>query len=152
MNQREQRNEAFDRCKRLLENFTKATENCTKRIVALENAEKTNEGDLVEITKESVIQTYEVAIELAWKTARCYALKIEPSGRVSGSTTAIKLALSTGVIQTEGLARVLLEAVQHRNMSSHEYLIVEGLDQYVDSIRRDFIQAMQHLILDLKEQ
>ena len=134
MNKENINNNEFDRCKVLYKNLFKAITNASKRIAALEKIEDGDNVELVEIIKESIIQTHEIAIELAWKTAKCYALKIEPSGKVSGSTTAIKLALSTGIIKTEELARKLIEAVQHRNMSSHEYLLIDGLDEYVDIV------------------
>lgn len=140
----------FDRCQVLKSNLVKAVNNSTNRIRILSEAEK-DENDLIEIIMESVIQTHEIAIELAWKTVKCYALRIEPSGRVSGSTTAIKLGLSTGIIRRESLSRTLLEAIQHRNMSSHEYLIIEGLDDYVNRIRYEFNPALQELIADLEE-
>lgn len=144
-------NNEFDRCKILLENFMKATENSSKRIEALKKAESEKDNELIEIIKESIIQTHEIATELSWKTVRCYALKIEPNGRVAGSTTAIKLALSTGVIKNENLARTLLEAIQHRNISSHEYLLSEGLDDYVEIIINKFNPAFKNLINDLGE-
>lgn len=139
----------FDKCQVLLSNLIKAVNNSSNRIELLKEAEKDN-NNFIEVIMESVIQTHEIAIELAWKTIKCFALKIEPSGRVSGSTTAIKLGLSTGIIRDENLARKLLEAVQHRNMSSHEYLITEGLDKYVNLIRDEFNSALQELITDLE--
>lgn len=142
----------FDRRKVLLKNLTKATTNCENRLHALAGAEARRDETLSEMIRESVIQTYEVAIELAWKTAKAFALAIEPSGRVSGSTTAIKLAFSTGVIHSESLSRVLIEAIQNRNMSSHEYMVENGLEEYVDSIRSRFKPALCGLIEDLKEQ
>ncbi len=142
----------FDRCNVLLKNLTKATANCSKRLEALADAEARGDESLSEMLRESVIQTYEVAIELAWKAAKAFALAIEPGGRVSGSTTAIKLAFSTGVIHSESLSRVLIEAIQNRNMSSHEYMVENGLEEYVDSIRSRFHPALCALIADLKEQ
>ena len=151
MNKENINNNEFDRCKVLYENLFKAITNASKRIAALKKIEEGNNIELAEIIKESIIQTHEIATELAWKTAKCYALKIEPSGKVSGSTTAIKLALSTGVIKSEELSRKLIEAVQHRNMYSHEYLLMDGLDEYVDTIRNVFNPALQEFISNLEE-
>ncbi|MBN2863859.1 MAG: nucleotidyltransferase substrate binding protein, partial [Bacteroidales bacterium] len=102
-----------------------------------------------EVIKESIIQTHEIAIELTWKTVKCFALRVEPSGQISGSTTAIKHGLSTGVIKEEKIARTLLEAIQHHNLSSHEYLLLDGIDDYVNRIRNEFQPAMIAFLSDL---
>ena len=142
----------FQRTNVLYNLLTKAAKNCTNRLEALRRAEASGDEDLLEIVRESVVQTYEVTIELAWKTARAYALKIEPQGRVSGSNTAIKLAYSTGVIRSEKIARDLLEAIQHRNMSSHEYMLTEGMQEYIESIGKCFMPAILAFIKGLEEE
>lgn len=133
----------LDRKVILLENLKKSVSNLDKRMYVRKN---NIDEEMVEIINESIIQTYEIAIELAWKTVRAYALEIEPSGKVAGSTTAIKLGLATGVVNTDELARDLINAVQYRNMSSHEYLLESKLDEYVEKIDKDFLQVLKNLI------
>lgn len=141
---------SFDKCDRLFTNLKNAVENATKRVQTLYTVVDQGDEELYEILQESIIQTHEVATELAWKTVRCYALQIEPEGRVSGSTTAIKLGLQTGVIQTEDLSRMLLECVYYRNKSSHEYLLINGMADYIRRILEDFNPALNELLDQLE--
>lgn len=140
----------FNKCNRLYENLKSAVENATKRIQTLYTVVDQGDTELYEILQESIIQTHEVATELAWKTVRCYALQEEPEGRVSGSTTAIKHGLSTGIIQSEDLSRTLLECVYYRNKSSHEYLLINGMEEYISKILQDFNPALNELVKHLE--
>ncbi len=92
------------------------------------------------------VQTNQATIELAWKVARNLALEIEPNTKIAGSTTAIKHALKTNIIQDDKLARKLIEAIQDRNMSSHEYLLETGLEKYVGNIVENYYSTYLDLM------
>ncbi len=133
----------------LINNYKKAVSNLSKRIATLEKAlKKVEYSELIEIIKESIVHTNEVTVELAWKTARTLSIEFEPSNKIAGSTTAIKHALKTEVIKNDNLARSLLEAIQDRNVSSHEYLLEKGLDKYVDNIITVYYPIYLALIKD----
>lgn len=121
-----------DRSIILLDNFKKSLANLGDRITLYKSL--ADDDNLKVVFKESIVQTYEVTVELACKTARTFSLLVEPNGKIAGSTTAIKHALSTGIISSDELARTLISAIQDRNISSHEYLITNGLDEYVNNI------------------
>ncbi len=142
---------SIDRCHKLFESFKKAVENATDRVNRLYTAQDEGPSEFTDILMESVIQTHEIAIELAWKTVRCYALQIDPNSRVSGSTTAIKHGYKTGVIESEALARTLIEGVYYRNKSSHEYLLLTGMEDYIKRILVDFNPAINDVLHNLEE-
>ncbi len=133
----------------LIINLKKVIKNLEKRIklyLTLENDELQ-----MEILRESIIQNYEIAIELSWKCARSISLWIEPEGRISGSTTAIKHALRTGVINSEDTARGLLSAIQDRNKSSHEYLLEKNINYYVQNIIDKYFNIFEKVIIDFEK-
>lgn len=143
-------NHPINRCQNLLDSFKKAVENATDRVNRLYTAQDEGPSAFTDILMESVIQTHEVAIELGWKTVRCYALQIDPNNRVSGSTTAIKHGFKTGLIESEALARTLIEGVYYRNKSSHEYLLLTGMEDYIKRILIDFNPAINDLLHSLE--
>ncbi len=144
-------NATLNRCEKLLKSFKKAVENATDRVNRLYTAQDEGADDFTEIIMESVIQTHEIAIELAWKTVRCYALQIDPNSRVSGSTTAIKHGFQTGIIETDALARTLIAGIYYRNKSSHEYLLLSGMEEYIKKILTDFNPAINALLQMMEE-
>lgn len=144
-------NAMLNRCEKLLKSFKRAVENATDRVNRLYTAQDEGMDDFTEIIMESVIQTHEIAIELAWKTVRCYALQIDPNSRVSGSTTAIKHGFQTGIIETDVLARTLISGIYYHNKSSHEYLLLSGMEEYIEKILTDFNPAINALLQMMEE-
>ncbi len=132
----------------LVNNLKKVIKNLEKRIKLFLTLD--NDVEQMEILRESIIQNHEIAIELSWKCARSISLWIEPEGRVSGSTTAIKHALRTGVINSEDTARGLLSAIQGRNKSSHEYLLEKNIESYVQSIIDKYFVIFEEVIIDFE--
>lgn len=133
----------LDRGKILFRNYKKAVNNLNNRIEIYKNLQ---DDTYEEIVKESIIQTNEICVELAWKVAKNLSLSIEPTLNIAGSVTAVKQAFTMGVIEDEAIVRSLLHAVQNRNISSHEYLINEGLDIYIDDIVNKYYTAYVRLI------
>ncbi len=136
----------LERSKLLFNNYKKALNNLNNRINSLNKAVLNNDDEQIDILRESIVQNNEVIVELSWKLARNISLVIEPNGKIAGSTTAIKHALRTEVIESEELARSLIEAIQARNLSSHEYLLETGLNSYVENIITKYINTYNKLV------
>ncbi|MFV0503569.1 MAG: nucleotidyltransferase substrate binding protein [Lachnospirales bacterium] len=132
----------------LINNYKKAVYNLQSRIYTYntENNEK-----YIEIIRESIAQTNEICVELAWKTARALCLVLEPTINIGGSNTAIKQALKFGVIKDETLARGILSAIQNRNLSSHEYLLDSAMEGYIDVVMEEYFPVYMELLDEFEE-
>ncbi len=139
-----------ERGKLLVSNLKKVLNNLEKRVKIFVQAKDENNIEQIEILRESIVQNHEMAIELSWKCARSLSLWIEPEGKISGSTTAIKHALKTGVIEEDDIARGLLSAIQDRNKSSHEYLLEKNIDEYVENIINKHFDVFKEVLINFE--
>ncbi|MFV0441820.1 MAG: nucleotidyltransferase substrate binding protein [Lachnospirales bacterium] len=125
----------------------KALENLENRISLLENNE-------IEIYKsaleESVIQCHEIAIELLWKTIQDYILEQDKSIQINYSKETIRFALKSNLIEDKNIGYVLIEAIDNRNKSSHEYWNESELETYINDIIERYYPAMDYVVERLR--
>ncbi len=107
--------------------------------------------DLYEdVLKESVIQCHEIAIELLWKTVQDYILEQDKSIKINYSKETIKIALKINLIDDEDIAYTLIEAIDNRNKSSHEYWEDEDIESYINDIKNDYYPSMRYIVEKIK--
>ncbi len=132
----------FSKFELRFEKFDKAITNLGNRISLLSNNEIKEYNDAL---RESVIQCHETAIELLWKTLKDYLIEQDKSIQINYSKETIKVALKTNIIEDENIAYVLLEAIDNRNISSHEYFKEEDIDSYVNTIINTYFREMNYM-------
>ncbi len=125
------------RWKQRFENFEKAFRTL-ERTVAIENPSEAERGGL--------IQFFEVAFELAWKTLKDY---LEADGFVvKGPRDVLKQGFQSGVIKN---GHVWMEALDNRNLTTHTYN--EELCLKIDRlIREDYFPAISDLYVVLNSE
>ena len=90
-------------------------ENYSRALSHLKRAVQIKEADI--IVQAAVIQFFEVAFELAWKTIKDY-LQEEGFADVNSPRATLKKAFETGLISD---GQTWLEALQKRNTTVHTY-------------------------------
>jgi len=93
---------------------------------------------LNQLEKEGVIQRFEIAFELAWKTAKDY---LEEGGVLFATVTprqVLKDAFAAHLI-LEG--QIWIEMLHHRNLLSHTYDFTQ-FEQAVEAIAARYLSAM----------
>jgi nucleotidyltransferase substrate binding protein (TIGR01987 family) len=93
------------------------------------------------LEKEGVIQRFEVALELAWKTLKDY---LEYQGVVISPVTprsVIKEAFSVKIISD---GQVWIDMLDHRNLLSHTY-DRKVFEEAVDTLNTRYLEAFEDL-------
>lgn len=120
----------------------KALKNLQNRINLLEN----NQIEMYkEALEESVIQCHEIAIELLWKTIQDYLFEKDRSIQINYSKETIKFALKSNLIEDKNLGYTLIEAIDNRNKSSHEYWNEVELQTYLKDITESYYPSMDYV-------
>lgn len=99
-----------------------------------------------DLEKEGIVQRFEVALELAWKTLKDY---LEFSGIVFEQVTpraVIKAAFSANLLQN---AQLWIEMLLERNVLSHTY-DKKKFQAAVEKIASEYLQAMKAVYVFLK--
>ena len=121
------------------ENYKKALSNLDETVQCI----KTNGINKIYIM--ALVQAFEIAFELAWKTLKDY---LEYNGTATDTPReAIKNAFSQNVIENGNLWIEMMEA---RNKTSHTYR-EEFAKQLADSILNDYFIELQSLRNTLQE-
>lgn len=132
----------FSKFKVRFTKLNRALGNLQNRISLLEN-------NTIEIYKEaleeSVIQCHEIAIELLWKTIQDYLLEQDKSIQINYSKETIKFALKSNLIEEKSIGYTLIEAIDNRNKSSHEYWNENELQIYLKDIIDSYYPAMDYV-------
>ncbi len=120
----------------------KALDNLQNRIELLEN-------NTIEIYKnaleESIIQCHEIAIELLWKTLQDYIIEQDRSIQINYSKETIRIALKINLIKDKNVGYTLVEAIENRNKSSHEYWNDSEIETYISDITKRYYPAMDYV-------
>ncbi len=125
----------------------KALDNLQNRIGLLEN----NEIEIyTSALEESVIQCHEIAIELLWKTIQDYILEQDKSIQINYSKETIRFALKSNLIEDKSIGYTLVEAIDNRNKSSHEYWNEKELQTYISDIVKRYYPAMEYVVERLR--
>jgi nucleotidyltransferase substrate binding protein (TIGR01987 family) len=93
------------------------------------------------LEKEGIVQRFEVALELAWKTLKDY---LEQQGvEISPVTprSVIKAAFSAKII---GDGQVWIDMLDHRNLLSHTY-DRKVFEEAVDTLNSRYLRAFEDL-------
>ncbi len=125
----------------------KALSNLENRIMLLQENKIEIYKDALE---ESVILCHEIAIELLWKTIKDYILEKDKSIEINYSKETIKIALKTKLIEDQNISYILIEAIDNRNKSSHEYWNDSELQIYIEDIIKKYYPAMNYVKERLK--
>ena len=91
-----------------LANFTKALGQLTKFI---------EKGDLNELEKQGLIQSFEYTYELAWNTIKDYFEDQAETG-IYGSRDAFRLAFRRGLIEN---GKIWMDMIKNRTLTAHTY-------------------------------
>jgi len=114
-----------------------SSEELKKVIQSLEKALKEKKNDIV---RDATIQRFEFCIELAWKTAK----------KFMGTNTSAPKQVIREMAQNHYISDVTLwlEAIDHRNLSSHTYK--EEIAEKVYSFAKNFLNELESLLAKLK--
>ena len=92
-----------------------------------------------------LIQTYEFTLELGWKMTKDF---LQESGHsVSGPKMVMKQAVEDGIIKN---GRVWMEAIDHRNETSHAYN-QKIAKEVTEKILQQYFLMLQELYEDFKK-
>lgn len=103
---------------------------------------------LSNLEKEGMIQRFEFALELAWKTLKDY---LEHEGLVIAPVTprnVVKTAFGAGILPD---GQVWIDMLDHRNLLSHTY-DEKAFDAAVLAVRDRYFSALEALQAWLREQ
>lgn len=93
-------------------------DNYTKAFVVLENAHTLGkERELTELERMGLIQSFELAFELAWNLMKDY-LQYQGIVDIMGSRDAIRNAFKYGIIEN---GETWMDMIERRNETSHIY-------------------------------
>ena len=129
------------RWKQRFQNFEKAFEVFQRRIDEYER------DPYSESHQMSLIQAFEILIELSWKTLKDY-LENEGYDRVKNSKQAIRQAFQDEIIHD---AESWMEALQKRNITSHTYE-PEILIDVIEFIENTYYPIVRDLYYNLKKE
>jgi nucleotidyltransferase substrate binding protein (TIGR01987 family) len=121
-------------------NFSKALKQLTKFI---------EKGELSELEKQGMIQSFEYTYELAWNMLKDY-FELQGETNISGSRDAFQLAFKRGIL-TDG--ETWMKMIKSRTMTSHTYdeEIAESIaGDIINNYFSEFI-ALQKTMKSLKE-
>ena len=102
---------------------------------------------LNDLEKEGVIQRFEMAVELAWKTLKDY---LENAGIAMQPVTprsVVKEAFAARIIED---GQVWIDMLDHRNLLAHTY-DVETFENAVQAINLRYFPVLEHLCQWFKE-
>lgn len=123
--------------KQRLQNFNGAVENLEKAL------QISNPSD---VERAGIIQFFEIAFELAWKTTKDYLN--ETGYDIKNPRDTIKQAFQDGVIEN---GHIWIEMLEARNVFSHTY-DEETAEAAVEKIRTKFFPHIRQVHLWLKKQ
>lgn len=97
---------------------------------------------LSRLEKEGMVQRFEVALELGWKTLKDY---LEYTGIVISPVTPRTVIKEANAAQVLPDAQVWIDMLDHRNVLSHTYDAV-AFDKAVEAIRDRYQPAIECLV------
>jgi nucleotidyltransferase substrate binding protein (TIGR01987 family) len=98
------------------------------------------------IVREGFVQRFEIAFDLAWKTAKDY-MEFEGIQLQSTPRAVIKEAFASNIISD---GQVFIDMLETRNLMSHRY-DEETFNAAFVKIKKDFYPAIEQLRLYLEE-
>lgn len=122
-------------------------ENFERAVILLREPIQQGVETLNDLEKEGVIQRFEMAVELAWKTLKDY---LENAGIAMQPVTprsVVKEAFSARIIEN---GQLWIDMLDHRNLLSHTY-DVETFENAVQAISLRYFPVLEHLCQWFKE-
>jgi len=127
------------------ERWIQRLDNYEKAVTVLDNAFRiSQERELTELERMGLIQSFELAFELAWNLMKDF-LKSRGVFNIIGSKDAIRQAFSKGIIED---GEVWMNMIDRRNETSHCYdeviairVITEVTNSFVEELK-DFLATM----------
>jgi len=120
--------------------------NYEKAVTVLENAFRINqERELTELERMGLIQSFELAFELAWNLMKDF-LHSEGVFDIVGSKGAIKQAFSKGIIEN---GEIWIDMINRRNETSHCYDEAIAI-RVVTEVTHSFVAELKNFLATMK--
>ncbi len=116
-------------------------ENFERAVLLLREPLDRGVDTLSTLEKEGMVQRFEVALELGWKTLKDY---LEHGGIVISPITPRMVIKEAHAAQVLTDAQVWIDMLDHRNVLSHTYDAI-AFDKAVDAIRDKYQPAIESL-------
>lgn len=130
-----------NRWQQRLENLSKAYEALSRAVERVEGARED------ELLRAGIIQTYEFALELSWKTLRDYLLS-QGFTDLDSPKKVLRIAFAEGYVKNgDGW----MEALDDRNLSAHTYK-KELADRLIADIANKYYGLVRELYGRLKQE